>query len=72
MGKIYLLEQRKFYYIDVNDNENVEDNFIIGYFTADKIIKAKNYCIDKGISEKELFVEEYDFQFKKIANMFIF
>ena len=65
MGKIYLLEQRKFYYIDVNDNENVEDNFIIGYFTADKIIKAKNYCIDKGISEKELFVEEYDFQFKK-------
>ena len=71
MGKIYLLEQRKFYYIDVNDNENVEDNFIIGYFTADKI-KKKTIALIKEFQKRNYLWKNMIFNSKKIANMFIF
>ena len=49
MKKIFLLEEKKFYYRDGTDGENVEDIDIIGYFSTKEIVStAINKCINLG------------------------
>lgn len=52
--KIYLLELVEFYYCDKNDGEDVEDRWIIGYFTQFSKLEEylKNCFLCKKNSEK--------------------
>ena len=59
MNELFFLKHKIFYYKDPIDNENVEDIYIIGYFTMEKINDAVKYCIEKGIPRNELVIEKY-------------
>ncbi len=52
---IYRLEKFHFYYHDYDDGEDVEDCYVLGYFSSKKEIeKAVSVCEQNGISRNEL------------------
>lgn len=66
MGKIFLLETRIFYYFDENDGENVEDIYLVGYFsTQEKVAMAIEKCVNAGVKKEELVCTEIDFSMSK-------
>lgn len=72
MKKIFLLEEKKFYYRDGTDGENVEDIDIIGYFSTKEIVStAINKCINLGMKKEELVCSEYVFNTKKQKYVYI-
>ena len=47
---IYRLDKVNFYYYDYKDNENVEDRYVLGYFSSvEEIEKASFICEENGI-----------------------
>ncbi len=59
--KIFLLEYIDYYGFDETDGENIESRNIIGYFTTqEKLNEAKALCLQDEISEKDLYVTEYN------------
>lgn len=67
MNSIYLVEERNFYYYDEKDQENVEENYIIGYFsTLEKAQKAISLCVEQGILRDKLFVEEIPLKYSRL------
>lgn len=56
--KIYFIQEKKYYGYDENDEENIEECMIIGYFTSQKMINVvKNICLQNGIKEEDFDVQ---------------
>lgn len=64
MQIIYLLEENIFFRHDYDDNENVEERHLLGFFTdIDQLVNSINSCVkngkNNGINKKHLFVSSY-------------
>ncbi len=68
---IYRLEYVNYHYYDAIENEDVEEKFILGYFTPRyKLEEAKKRCIENGLKEEKLqvtcFFDEFSIVQKRI------
>jgi len=62
---IYRLEKFKFYYYDNEENENVEDVYVLGYFTSyEQLENAINICQNYGIKKEELRFFKFDLKLR--------
>lgn len=58
--RIFRLEKIKFYYYDKAEKENVEDLYVLGYFSSrEELDKAMLICKQYGIDGGELSVQEF-------------
>lgn len=58
--KIFLLEYIDYDHYDEIDQENVEERYIIGYFSSEYYLNvAKKHCQEKGIKKDLLVVTDY-------------
>lgn len=63
---IYRLDKVNFYYYDYKDDENVEDRYVLGYFSSvEEIEKASRICEENGIVSGELEATRFDFCYKE-------
>lgn len=59
--RVYFLQQKKFYGHDNNDNEDIEECLIIGYFNSFKsVMAAKKICLENNIIEKYIDLQYFD------------
>ena len=58
---IYRLDKYKFYAHDIEDGEDDEERFVLGYFNSrNKLEEAIETCINHGIKRNELDVNEFE------------
>ena len=63
---VYRLEKYKFYYHDLEDNEDVEERCVLGFFNSQfELKKATLRCENNGVNKTELTVNEFNMNIKK-------
>ena len=61
MSKIYFVQKVKYYGYDDEEDENIEECLIIGYFSSlDIVEKVVNLCIENGLLISEIVVKSFD------------
>ena len=61
MSKIYFVQKVKYYGYDDEEDENIEECLIIGYFSSlDIVEKVVNLCIENGLLNSEIVVKSFD------------
>ncbi len=59
--RVYFLQQKKYFGYDDEDNEDIEECMIIGYFNSlESVIIAKDICHKNGIDECYLDLKCFD------------
>lgn len=63
---VYRLEKYKFYYHYLEDNEDVEERCVLGFFNSQfELKKAMLICENNGLNKTELAVNEFNMNIKK-------
>lgn len=57
---IFRLDKCKYFYYDKEDDEDVEDRYVLGYFNSpEKLADAIQTCKQYGVAEEELQVQKF-------------